>query len=83
MAIADEIEALITRSPGLTEAEIAAALFGEAGYTARVSVACRVLIKGRRIERSGQGGRNDPFRYFPKGALTVPSSPLKRRRYWA
>ena len=83
MAVADDIEALVTRSPGLTEAEIAAALFGEAGYTARVSVACRNLIKSRRIERTGRGGRNDPFRYFPKGALTVPSSPVKRRRYWA
>jgi len=81
MALADEIEALIAQSPGLTEAEIAAALFGEAGYQARVSRTCRSLIKSRRIERSGQGGRNDPFRYFAKGVLTVPSSPVKRRRY--
>ncbi len=32
MAIADEVEALIAHSPGLTEAEIAMALFGGAGY---------------------------------------------------
>ena len=81
MAVADEIEALVTRSPGLTEAEIAAALFGEAGYRSRVSRACISLIKSRRLERSGRGGRNDPFRYFAKGVLTVPSSPVKRRTY--
>ena len=81
MTTADEIEALLSRSPGLTEAEIAATLFGDASSLPRISGACRSLIKRRRIERSGRGGRNDPFRYFPKGALTVPSSPLKRRRY--
>ncbi len=81
MAVADEIEALLARSPGLTEVEIAAALFGDASHLPRISGACRSLIKSRRIERSGRGGRNDPFRYFPKGALTIPSSPLKRRRY--
>ena len=81
MALADEIEALITQSPGLTEAEIAAALFGDAGYPARVSNPCLRLIKSRRIERSGRGGRTDPFRYFAKGVLTVRSAPMKRRRY--
>jgi hypothetical protein len=35
MAVADEIEALVARSPGLTEAEIAAALFGDASYPSR------------------------------------------------
>jgi hypothetical protein len=56
MAIADEIEALITRSPGLTEAEIATALFGNASYSQQVSNACRSLLKSRRIEQSGRGG---------------------------
>ncbi len=83
MAVADEIEALVTRNPGLTEAEIAAALFGEAGYPARIARACIALMKRRRIERSGRGGRIDPFRYFPKGQLTVASAPVKRRRYLA
>jgi hypothetical protein len=81
MAVADEIEALVARRPGLTEDEIAAALFGEAGSQQRVNKACASLIKSRRIERSGRGGRNDPFRYFPKRVLTVPSSPMKRRGY--
>ena len=81
MSIADDIEALVARRSGLTEAEIAVALFGAAGYPARVARACITLLKSRRIERSGRGGRSDPFRYFLKGALTVPSSPVRRRRY--
>jgi hypothetical protein len=83
MGIADEIEALLIRNSGLTEAEIATALFGEAGYPARVARACMTLLKRRRIERSGRGGRTDPFRYFPKGHQTTASSTVKRRRYFA
>jgi hypothetical protein len=82
MAVVDEIEALLIRNSGLTEAEIAAALFGEAGYPARVAGACMTLLKRRRIERSGRGGRSDPFRYFPKGQLDTASSPVKRQIYF-
>ena len=81
MAVADEIEMLVARNPGLTEAEIAAALFGDAGYQSRVSNACTNLMRRRRIERGGRGGRSDPFRYFPKGTLPVPTSSIKRRGY--
>ncbi len=48
MAIADDIEALIARSPGLTEAEIAVALFGDAGYPGRVA---RLCINGYEVTR--------------------------------
>ncbi len=83
MTIADDIEALVTDSPGLTSAEIAAALFGDAGYPERISPACLRLIRERRIERIGRGGRSDPFRYFPKGLLAVPNTRVRRRRYTA
>jgi hypothetical protein len=83
MAVADEIEALVARSPGLTEAEIAAALFGDASYPQQISNACRSLLRSRRIVRCGKGGRTDPFRYFPKGTLTAPGSQVKRREYSA
>jgi hypothetical protein len=83
MAVADKIEALLIRNPGLTEAEIATALFGEAGYPARVARACISLLKSRQIERSGRGGRIDPFRYFPRGHLTTASAPVGRQRYLA
>jgi hypothetical protein len=81
MAIADDIEALLARRPGLTEAEIAAALFGEASYPQQVSTACLRLMKSRRIQRSDRGGRSDPFRYFPKGALPAPRAEVRRREY--
>lgn len=83
MAVADEIEALLIRNPGLTEAEIAVALLGEAGYPARVARACMNLLKRRRIERCGRGGRIDPFRYFSQGQLGTASSLWKRRGYFA
>jgi hypothetical protein len=67
MAVADEIEVLVARSPGLTEAELAAALFGDAGSQQRVNKPCLQLVKSRRLERGGRGGRSDPFRYFTKG----------------
>jgi hypothetical protein len=81
MAVADKIEMLVAQNPGLTEAEIAAALFGDAGYQSRVSKACTSLLKSRRIERGGRGGRSDPFRYFPKGTLAVPTVSIKRREH--
>jgi hypothetical protein len=80
MTVADKVEALISRCPGLTEFEIAAALFGDATNLHRISTPFRRLMKSGRIERSGRGGRNDPFRYSPKGLLTAPSSPVKRRK---
>jgi hypothetical protein len=83
MAVADEIEALVTRSPGLTEAEIAVALFGDTGSQQRVNKACMDLVKSRRLERAGRGGRSDPFRYFPKGTLATPALQPKRRQYLA
>jgi hypothetical protein len=81
MAVLDDVEALVIRCPGLTETEIAVALFGATGSAARVARACMNLLKSRRIERCGRGGRIDPFRYFPEGALSIPSSPARRRRY--
>jgi hypothetical protein len=82
MASAEQVEALITRSPGLTGGELATALFGNAGCLAQVTTVCLRLIKDGRIDRSGRGGRSDPFRYFPKGVLTTPTRPAKHRRYY-
>jgi hypothetical protein len=79
MTIAEDIETLVTRRPGLTEAEIAAELFGPAGSQQRVSRACARLMRSCRIERSGRGGRSDPFRYFAKGLLAAPNPPRGRR----
>jgi hypothetical protein len=81
MTVADQIKALVTHRPGLTEAEIAAALFGDAGSPQRISNACRGLMRSRRIERSGRGGRSAPFRYYLAGIVDAPAVRSMRRRY--
>lgn len=63
MAVHDEIEALIIRRSGLTEMEIAEALFGNAAYQQRANSPCRRLIREGRVKRSGKGGQADPYTY--------------------
>lgn len=63
MALADDIEALVKRRPGLTEAEIAQHLFGAEGYQQRVNQTCRRLVAQNRVVRRNQGGPGDPFAY--------------------
>lgn len=65
VTVAEQIEALVRRRPGLTEAELADALFPDGAYQQRVNSTCRALIKAGRVHRRGQGGRGDPFRYSP------------------
>ncbi len=67
MTVADDIEALVARRPGLTEAELANSLFGGEGYQQRVNSTCRRLVRKGRLQRRGTGGPADPFRYFGKG----------------
>lgn len=66
MTVADDIESLIRRKPGLSEIEIAEALFGASAYQQRVNSTCRRLIAEGRIARSGDGGIAEPFRYRVK-----------------
>jgi hypothetical protein len=68
MTVADDIETLVARKHGLTEAQIAERLFGGDGYQQRVNSTCRRLIKQGRIERYGSGGPSEPYTYYPKGA---------------
>ena len=44
MTLADDIFSLVTRKPGLTEAEIAKYLLGRLGYQQGVNSTCRRLI---------------------------------------
>jgi hypothetical protein len=64
VALADDLEALITRRPGLTEAELAEELFGADGYQQRVNSTCRRMLKQGLVRREGQGYQADPYRYF-------------------
>jgi hypothetical protein len=65
MAVADDIEGLVRKKPGMTEAELAEALFGAEGYQQRVNSTCRRLIAQGRVHRRGGGYQSDPFRYHP------------------
>jgi LysR family transcriptional regulator, hca operon transcriptional activator len=71
----DDIEKLICRTPGLTAAALAHALFGEDGYNQRVNTECRTLVYSRRVERRGHGGPGDPFKYYPR----LETSPVSKR----
>lgn len=59
------VEFLIEKGPGRTETELAAAIFGPAGYQQRVNGDCNLLMNRGRVERRGEGGPSDPYRYFP------------------
>lgn len=63
MTVADQIEALVRRRGGLTEAEIADELFTNA-YQQRVNSSCRRLLRESRVRRDGKGGAQDPYRYY-------------------
>lgn len=62
MTVADQIEELVRRRPGLTEAQIADELFSD-GYQQRVNSTCRRLVRESVLRREGRGGLLDPFRY--------------------
>jgi hypothetical protein len=57
----------VMECPGLTESELAQALFGMDGYQQRVNSTCRRLIGRGEVERLGSGGASDPYTYhLPK-----------------
>jgi hypothetical protein len=66
--MADAIEALIVRHPGLTAAEISQKLFANECESERVDLMCRRLIAEGRIKRCGDGTIASPFVYSPKQA---------------
>jgi hypothetical protein len=69
MALADDIDLLISRRPGLTELALAKSLFGRMGYQQRVNSTCRHLFREGRVERHGTGGPGHPFTYYPSSRL--------------
>jgi hypothetical protein len=56
VALADDLEQLVSRRPGLTELALAKSMFGRMGYQQRVNSTCRHLFKEGRVERHGTGG---------------------------
>jgi hypothetical protein len=65
VALADHLEQLVWRRPGLTELALAKSMFGRMGYQQQVNSTCRHLFKEGRVERHGTGGPGHPFTYYP------------------
>jgi hypothetical protein len=65
MALADDLEQLVWRRPGLTELALSKSIFGRMGHQQRVNSTCRYLFKEGRLERHGTGGPGHPFTYYP------------------
>jgi hypothetical protein len=67
MALADEIEELVRRQPGLADLDLVRMLHDRAGSQQQIKSTCRRLVAEGRIERQGRGGWQKPFTYFPPG----------------
>ena len=61
----DVIEFRICKCPGRTEIEISQVIFGNNAYQQSVNQDCRMLVSNGKVERRGQGGQSDPFKYYP------------------
>jgi len=59
---------VIRARPGLTELEIARAVYGKGAVQQQVNQVCRLLVKQGLVERRGAGGRADPYVYYPGAA---------------
>jgi|CXWL01.1.fsa_nt_gi transcriptional regulator with XRE-family HTH domain len=57
------IVAHVMERPGMTELDLAKVIKGRSGYQQQVNQECRALVVQGMLERRGQGGRGDPFRY--------------------
>ena len=65
MALANDIDLLVSRRSGLTELALAKCLFGRMGYQQRVNSTCRHLPREGHVERHGTGGPGHRFTYDP------------------
>lgn len=65
MTVADDIMDEVRRKGGHTEEDLAALIFGRnSAYQQRVNSTCRRLVSEGKVIRKGEGGRNDPFKYY-------------------
>ena len=65
MALADDIDLLVSRRPGLTELALAKRLFGHKGLSAAGQFDLSALFRARYVERHGTGGPGHAFTYHP------------------
>lgn len=66
--LADRLAELVRQVPGATERELTDLLYGDAAGPGRLTFWCHLLLNRGVIERSGVGGRQDPYRYRFTGA---------------
>lgn len=64
MELADVLAYIIQRGPGRTARELAEAVYGRAEQPL-VNEECQRLFRAGKVERRGNGGQPDPYRYFP------------------
>lgn len=64
----------VVRSPGRTASELAVLVIGREARASGVQFTLSLLELRGLISRSGDGGRADPFRYFPGGDKDQPST---------
>ena len=64
--LSDQILELVRSRPGITELEIAKAIYGPSAVQQQVNPDCRLLVRRGLLERWGQGGRSDPYTYRAK-----------------
>lgn len=64
--LATRILDLVKRRPGMTELEIAKAIYGPTAVQPQVNQDCRLLVSSGALERRGSGGRADPYVYHTK-----------------
>jgi hypothetical protein len=64
----DVLAYLVRMGPGRTAVELAEAIHGDAGHQQRVNQDLVSLVTQGAIERRGNGGPGDPFRYYPQSA---------------
>ena len=57
----DRVLDIVKRRPGMTELEIAKAMYGPSAVQQNVNQECRLLIKLGLVDRLGVGGRGDPY----------------------
>jgi hypothetical protein len=68
VTMADAIESLIARQPGLTAVQISEMLFANGCESDRIDLICHRMIAEGRLHRSGAGTIGSPFAYSSKRA---------------
>ena len=67
--VSDRLLNIVGKRPGLTELELARAIFGPSAVQQHVNKDCRSLSELGLLERRGVGVRGDPYVYYPGDGL--------------